>query len=167
MKLSKNPIYYIGTCVKELLEETEEKFFKLTVDKMITENEKDLGIKFKAFIYNGDYYHHSNHLVKLKKANELQLCFITQLDEELAKRKSVRLDIQQIWQGLFPLCKESLTHMRNSFPEELVSCLRIFKDYKREVDQEVYLNELTAMEMKQYERILPKLHYYLAMRLVF
>lgn len=166
MNVKESIIYIIGDMVRKVLCEPEDKLFIRAVDTIVIENESTLSNKINAFIYGGILYKHSSIKEHIRNANTLQMAFVSQFENELYRHKEVHREIQQIWQSLLPLCDESPNHIREAFPEELIVCISALNYLKRSFPQQDYLDKLTDKQLTQYKKMLPKLRYYLSLRMV-
>lgn len=153
--------------IKTVLKEPEEKLFKRAMDELIIANEECFPNKTKALIYQGNVYKHSSlPRLPLIKPNNLEYCFVDRMNKELSHRKAVHQEIQQIWQALTPLCFMDYANIRDVLPDELVLCLDTLKKRQRTVEQRIYIEKLKAPELLFYQAMLPRMHYYLTLRMV-
>lgn len=151
--------------VIEFLIEPEKKLFTAAVDSIIEENDRQQGIPTNNFLHENVSYKHSNYLLPVTVVNGVLTAeSADRFVIELKRFNTARNDVTRVWQGLYPLYVYSNGNIRDAFPEELVSLF--WKNPIRETPQQVFLDKLTPSELRHYNKMLPTMHYYLAMRMV-
>lgn len=154
--------------ILNLLLEPERKYWTKFVDEMITLNERESAKKTHTFLYQGQLFMHSG----IGKAYPtignpaLQMQFVDRFQREHSQFKVVNNEVQQIWQALLPLSGADTLEIRNGFPDELVQYIPDLSMFNRTKDQKYYLDNLSTAHRLQYETLLPRLHYYLALRMI-
>lgn len=152
--------------IEKILTEPEDKLFKQGLDTLILENAKFTENDHNAFMYNGIMYWHSTSSKYVFNPNTLHISLVDQFDKELKYKRNVYVTIQQIFQSLLPLIKTTFPITRQAFPDELVQYMDLLNKIERTEPQQKYLNDLTEKQLLQYQTMLPKLHYYLSLRMV-
>jgi len=167
MKLKDNYLLKISEIIKDTLAKPEKELFTKAVDNIIIHNEDGQDIKSYAILFNGIKYKHSSLSPNHAKGKTLQLSLVDGFSKVLKQWRTVESDMQQIWQALLPLiCTPTQQTIRNSLPEELIQCVKELNVQKRTVPHIEILEKLTTRELSQYQKMLPKLHYYISLKML-
>lgn len=167
MKAKEDWLSFTGRTVKSTLSEPERKLFQQAVDKLIVLSEENKVDKTHVIIYGGNKYSHSSLSSLGSKAKTLNFNLMPEFNNALYQWKEVTNEMQQIWQSLLPLCRyASPQNIRNSLPEELIQSIKILNEFPRTQQHNEVLEKLSIKERAQYEKMLPRLHYYLSLRML-
>lgn len=154
--------------IQSALLEPEKQLFQQVVDKFVGLNNEIRQTTDVGFMFNGYFY--------LKKGNKplaaseyspaLDITLCDEFETSLKHLKKCEKEVQFIWQALLPLIEKTNYDYRNALPEEM-AMLPIFPaGSARTVAHEEVLKMLTPFELKQYQEVLPRIQYYVTLRMV-
>lgn len=159
--------------LKDKLFEPEERRLKRGIDRLVEMHEEIKGPSYMTFMFGGEKYCHSRATTISTVVPMLAWELNEEMEKWLKDRKSVNLDKDQIGQMIFRLQdavmktghEQELQERRDALPECLVFLVPGFQSIPRRFNIEFFLR--TERDMRQYQKILPKIEMYAMSKLIY
>jgi hypothetical protein len=136
------------------------------LDVLIKQNQEATGMLSDGFMYQGKFYRHSNAAAGGGARTTLDLSLWPQMERLLQEKEEIELDRRQIEQVLFRLIEPcaNLQHVRDAVPDCIID---ITPAEVRELGRMGRPNWQTLRDLRQYNKILPRIEFYSATRLIY
>lgn len=155
---------WVPTMIRELFA-PEVKQHNKSIDELIDKNNQLIGAWNPGFNYSGDNYGYGGRYAAHVPALRLEL-FPT-MQRLTSLRKQVDLDRILITQFLHRLLQpcQGTQDVRNALPESMVGLSTFLPSFIRTADPAFTLTN--PRDLRQYEKLLPKIEMYCAMRYIY
>ena len=152
----------------ERLFESEDRHFQHRINLLIEENDKVIGKRTEGFEYLGQCYGRDGLFLNPQFASSLSRSLMPQMAEILQFRKNTEFDRKLITQILAKLVQpcQSIEDMRNALPECIISLDSYLPTIQR-TREPAWTIVGNARDLRQYEKVLPKIETYCAMRFLY
>jgi hypothetical protein len=170
--MSDDQIFRFIEAIKSKLFEPEERRLKTAIDRLVERNDSDAEHNYQGFMFSGEVYRHSRANVLYKSYPMLAWSLNEEMETWLKDQKAVNLDRDQIGQMLFKLQsrviqggENTMQEMRDALPECLVPLVPRLQNLPRRFNTLFFLQG--ERDLKQYNKLLPKIEMYAMSRLIY
>lgn len=155
--------------IKHMMEQlfaAEDRRIARNLDELHKQNQEATGQQLDGFMFEGKFYRHSNAAAGGGKRSTIHLSLWPKMEDVIRDTNQITEDRRNIEQVLFRLIEpcHCLQHVRDAIPECIVDITPV---EVRELHRMGGPNWQTLRDLRQYNKILPRIEFYSATRLIY